>query len=90
MPRESFKRSPEEQMEIVLIDHATMDKAVRQIVGCAFCSSSAGLPFNYVLDQVTGNDPNLTHYIFEIPAACKRCGAPITEKTLVEPKNAEL
>ena len=90
MPRESFKRSPEEQMEIVLIDQATMDKALCEVVGCAFCSPSAGIPFNYVLDRVTGNHLNLTHYIFEISGTCKRCGAPITEKTLVELQNDEL
>jgi hypothetical protein len=34
--------------------------------------------------RLTGSDPSVTDYIFEVPARCLQCGATITEKTLVE------
>ena len=48
------------------------------------------VPFDSILDRVTGNDPSVTDYILEQPARCPHCGWAINEKTLVEVKeNAE-
>jgi hypothetical protein len=41
------------------------------------------LPFDNVLDQVTGNDPAVTDYILGEPAKCPQCRREIGEKTLV-------
>jgi hypothetical protein len=42
------------------------------------------LPFDNVLDRVTGNDPAVTDYILEQPAKCPQFKRQISEKMLVE------
>jgi hypothetical protein len=55
------------------------------IAGCEACSGTAEIPFDWILDRVTGSDPKVTDYVLEVPARCLQCGAEIMEKTLVEP-----
>jgi len=45
----------------------------------------AEIPFDNILDRVTGSDPSVTDYILESPAKCPNCWRNILEKTLVEP-----
>jgi hypothetical protein len=45
------------------------------------CSETAEIPFDIVLDRVTGSDPSVT-YVLEVPARCLQCAGQITEKTL--------
>jgi hypothetical protein len=54
------------------------------IAGCAACSEDVELPFDNILDRLTGSDPSVTDYVLEVPAKCLQCGAEINEKTLVE------
>jgi hypothetical protein len=54
------------------------------IAGCEACSETAEIPFDNILDGVTGSDPSVTDYVLEVPARCLQCGAGINEKTLVE------
>ena len=54
------------------------------IAGCEAYSEDAEIPFDNILDQLTGSDPSVTDYVLEVPAICLQCGAEITEKTLVE------
>ena len=68
----------------VLIDAATLQKAHRMIAGCEACSEDAELPFDNILDRLTGSDPSVTDYLLELPARCLQCGGEINEKTLVE------
>jgi hypothetical protein len=52
-----FDPTPEDQ-NVVLIDAATLRKAEKLVVCCEGCNPvDADLPFNCVLDRVTGNDP---------------------------------
>src|SRR5215813_8585100 len=51
--------------------------AEQQIDGCEACSEDAEIPFDYVLDNVTGCDPEFTDYVLSEPARCPRCNAPI-------------
>lgn len=53
------------------------------IESCEHCNPSAEIPFDRVLDGVTGQDPSVTDYILESPAHCPGCHAAINEKTLV-------
>ena len=50
------------------------------IAGCEACSETAEIPFDNILDRVTGSDPSVTDYIFEEPAKCPRCRHDILEK----------
>jgi len=45
----------------------------------------ADIPFDWILDRVTGRDPTATDYILESCLTCRFCGAEIEEQTLVEP-----
>ena len=80
-----FDPTPETQ-NVVLIDAETLRKAEKLIIGCEGCSpEDAELPFDNILDRVTGNDPAVTDYIMvECVAKCPQCRREITEKTLVE------
>jgi hypothetical protein len=51
---------------------------------CEPCVEDAELPFENILDRLTGSDPTVTDYVLEVPARCLQCGAEITEKTLVD------
>jgi len=65
MTRDFLDPSPEERI-VVLIDAATLRKAERLIESCERCNrEGAEIPFDNVLDRVTGSDPSLTDYILE-------------------------
>jgi hypothetical protein len=52
------------------------------IAGCEACSEDAELPFDNILDRLTGSDPSVTDYVLEV-GAMFACGQEINEKTLV-------
>jgi hypothetical protein len=85
MRREYFDPTPEEQV-IVLVESAKLRQAERLIESCEhYNPEGAEIPFENVLDRITGADPTVTDYILEYPALCPYCGREILEKTLVEP-----
>jgi uncharacterized protein with PIN domain len=85
MSRDFFDPTPEEQV-VVLLDTATLRKAERQTESCEQCNEEgAEIPFDNILDRVTGSDPSVTDYILEAPAKCPNCRREILEKTLIEP-----
>jgi hypothetical protein len=83
MTRNFFDPTPEQQ-NVVLIDAATLQKAQRMIAGCEACSEDAEIPFDNILDRLTGCDPSVTDFVLEVPARCLQCGAEIKEKTLID------
>jgi hypothetical protein len=70
MSRDFFDPTPEQQ-NVVLIDAATLQKAQRMIAGCEACSEHAELPFENILNRLTGSDPTVTDF-----HNCGRAGAP--------------
>jgi len=40
------------------------------IAGYETCSEDAEIPFDNILDQLTGSDPSVTDYVLEVPARC--------------------
>ena len=82
MPRETPNAK-----NIVLIDIVTLRQAEKLINACAECNPEcAEIPFDWVLDRITGYESTQTHYLMEGPARCPRCKRRIFEKTLVEPR----
>jgi hypothetical protein len=79
-----FNPTPEEQI-IVLIDVPIIRNAERLIESCGHCNVDAEIPFDWILDRVTGSDSAVTDYILEQPANCPNCRREVLEKTLVEP-----
>jgi hypothetical protein len=71
---------------VVRVNAATLRKAERLIESCEHCNpEGAEIPFDNILDRVTGSDPSATDYILESPAKCPNCKGEILEKTLIEP-----
>ena len=72
-------------LELVLVDRETLVQARKLIFGCQACSPDAGIPFDSILDRVTGRDPAVTQYVFgEGTIKCPRCKTHLSESTLVE------
>jgi hypothetical protein len=70
---------------VVLVDAATLREAERLIESCEGCNpEGAEIPFDTILDRVTGSDPSVTDYVLEQPAKCPNCRHDVLEKTLVE------
>ena len=86
MTRDFFDPTPEQQ-NVVLIETATLHEAERLIDSCEHCNrEGAEIPFDNILDRLTGSDPSVTDYVLEVPAKCPNCRHKVLEKTLVEPK----
>jgi hypothetical protein len=84
MPRDFFDPTPEQQ-NVVLINTTTLREAERLIESCEHCNpEGAEIPFDNILDRVTGSDPSVTDYVLEQPVKCPNCRRGILEKTLVE------
>jgi len=80
-----FDLTPEKQ-NVVLINTASLREAERLIESCEHCNpDGVEIPFDKILDSVTGSDPSVTDYVLEVPAKCPYCRGEILEKTLVEP-----
>ena len=72
-----------EEIDIVLVDEATVLDIQRCVCGCEHCAENAAISFDYLLDALTDRDPAITEYLMYSPAKCQTCSANITEKTLV-------
>ena len=70
-----FLRPPLPNKEkLVLIVAATLHESEKLIEACEACNpEDAQIPFDNVLDRVTGSDPSVTDYILEEPAKCPNC-----------------
>jgi hypothetical protein len=80
-----FDPSPEEQV-VVFVRRSTIYKAERLIEGCQYCNPErAEVPFDHILERITGSGSSVADYLLERPAKCPFCQEQITEKTLVEP-----
>ena len=85
MSRDFFDPAPDEQ-RVVLVNAATLHDAERLIESCEGCNpEDAEIPFDNILDRVTGSDPSVTDYVLEQPAKRPNCRREILEKTLIEP-----
>ena len=82
MPRDFFDPPPEHQI-VVLLDSATVREAESLIDSCEQCNPKAEIPFDWILDRVTGRDPSVTDYILKTPAHCPNCRRLVKEKTLI-------
>ena len=72
-----------EDIDVDLVDEATVMETQRWVFACEHCAENAAIPFDYLLDASTGCDPATTDYVMYRPARCPRCSREVTEKTLV-------
>jgi hypothetical protein len=81
--RELFARAG---IQVTALDATTIRAAAKRIESCEQCNAEgAEIPFDNILDRVTGSDPSVTDYILESAAKCPNRRREILEKTLVEP-----
>ena len=74
-----------ENSNILLVDTDTLRKALRLVSGCRRCSPYSDIPFNSILDSVTGSDPtNVQYIVIQGTARCPRCERVMNENTLVD------
>ena len=75
-----------EHQNLIVVSGETLRKAAKLVESCETCNPvEAKIPFDRILDRVTGLDAAITDYVIESPARCPDCRRPIFEKTLVEP-----
>jgi hypothetical protein len=75
-------------IELVTVDSATAKIAEQQIESCEHCHpQDAEIPFDWILAEVTGRR-GAVEFALTTPARCPNCKYPITEKTLMEPKES--
>ncbi len=74
--------------ELVPVEADVIRQAEKLIDGCEHChDDDADIPFDWILDRVTGRSGATTDYILTEPARCPTCKHGINEKTLVEPRD---
>jgi hypothetical protein len=77
-------------IELVTVDSATLKKAEQRIESCEYCHpAAAAIPFDWILDNVTGRSGANTDYLISETARCPTCKREVTEKTLVDLRDEE-
>ena len=69
---------------LIALSRATVLRAQSLILGCEACSPDAEIPFDWILDEVTGRNGAEVDYVLSEPAKCPTRFGEVTEKTLVE------
>ena len=75
--RDSFDL-PSEKTNVVLVDVATLRKAEQRIASCEACTPDAAeIPFDQVLDEISGCNPRIVDYVLTKAGKCPRCAGPL-------------
>jgi hypothetical protein len=90
MERDFFDPPPGE-VQLIVVGGATVASALQMVLSCEHCHpDEAQIPFDWILDRVTGRCGSTTDYILTEPGRCPSCKHEITEKTLVELTDEQL
>jgi len=85
MSKRDFFDPSWEDTNVVLVEARVLRRAEAWIKSCEVCTPDAAqMPFDWVLDKVTGRAPSVTDYVLAEAAKCPRCKDAVTEKTLVD------
>lgn len=85
VPNMSWSDLVPEQQILIVAATETIRSAETLLDSCEHCNpTGAVIPFEWLLDLVTGCDSTITSYIMEVPGRCPICLEPIFEKTLIE------
>ena len=58
---------------LIAVSRATVLRAQSHILGCESFSPEAEIPFDWILDDVTGRDGAEVDYVLSEPAKCPKC-----------------
>ena len=74
--RDPDKLFPEDKATPVIVEAQTLRSAEQAIASCESCTPDvAEIPFDCLLDSITGCDPEATDYVLSETAHCPACGA---------------
>jgi hypothetical protein len=74
-------------IELVTVDADVIRRAEKEIESCEHCHpEDAEIPFDWILRELTGKYA-AHEFILTATARCPNCKRPLTEKTLVGPKD---
>jgi|SoiMethySBSTD1v2_1073268.scaffolds.fasta_scaffold1210221_1 hypothetical protein len=77
-------------IELITVDAKAIRRAEKLIESCEHCHcDDAEIPFDWVLDKVTGQSSATTDYVMVDPARCPTCKLEVTEKMLVDLRDEE-
>jgi hypothetical protein len=82
-------KPPPDQKTLMAVSEDVIQEAQSLIAGCQSCNERAEIPFDYLLDALTGSDPTTTDYLISRTVQCPRCASTITEKTNIIVGNPE-
>jgi len=83
MKRDFFDPTTDE-LQLIAVSRETTESALQMISSCEHCQPEDGqIPFDWILDRVTGRSGAATDYILTEQARCPTCKHEITEKTLL-------
>ena len=82
-PDTQASTSPPE-VHVMFVSAETLGHARKLIRGCQACSPSADVPFEEILDRVSGHRAAVTRYIFLGSVTCPRCWGRVAATTLIE------
>jgi len=75
-----------DEIRLIAVGAETLRQAEMLIAGCEFCTDGAEIPFDWILDHVTGRLGSQTDYVLSEAARCPNCKHQLTEKVLTAPK----
>ena len=73
----------ESVIKLVVVKESDIAKAQAFVDACESCCSRATIPFDYLLDAITGCDPTVVEYVMSSGPQCPFCSREIQRKTLV-------
>jgi hypothetical protein len=72
------------EVHVMFVSAETLGRVRKLIRGCQACSPSADVPFEEILDRVSGHRAAVTRYIFLGSVTCPRCCGRVAATTLIE------
>jgi hypothetical protein len=72
------------ELHVMFVSPETLGRVRKLISGCQACSRSAAIPFESILDRVSGHRAAVTRYILLGSVTCPRCCGRVGVTTLIE------
>jgi hypothetical protein len=69
-----FFDPPPDELQLVVIGEVTVASTLQVVLSCEHCHpDEAQIPFDWILDQITGRSGATTDHVLTEPAQCPAC-----------------